>query len=75
MSVDPYYPYKAYLDAVLSSNIEDTKGILKNELFHKDSYDAMDSDSTSNIGFDRRYKWTNKGNTVLLEDPIRMDIC
>ena len=36
-SVGPYYPYKVYLDAILSSNIEDTKGILKNKLFHKDS--------------------------------------
>ena len=52
MSVGSYYPYKAYLDVVLSSNIKDTKGILKNELFHKDSYDMMDSNSTSNIGFD-----------------------
>ena len=51
MSVGSYYPYKAYLDALLNSNIEDTKGILKNELFHKDSYDAMNSDSTSDIGF------------------------
>ena len=51
-SVGSYYPYKAYLDALLNSNIEDTKGILNNELFHKYSYDAMDSDSTSNIGFD-----------------------
>ena len=75
VSVDSYYPYKAYLDAVLNTNIEDTKGILKNKLFHKDSYDAMDSDSTSNIGFDRRYKRTNKANTVFLECPIRMDIC
>ena len=74
-SVGSYYPYKAYLDALLNSNIGDTKGILNNELFHKDSYDAMDSDSTSNIGFDRRYKRTSKGNTVFLEGPIRMDIC
>ena len=49
-SMGSYYPYKAYLDALLNSNIEDTKGILKNELFHKDSYDAMDSDLNSNIG-------------------------
>ena len=27
------------------------------------------------IGFHRRYKWTSKGNTVFLKDPIRMDIC
>ena len=66
-SVGSYYPYKVYLDAVLSSNIEDTKGILKNELFHKDFYDVMDSDLTSNIGFDQRYKPTNKGNTVFLD--------
>ena len=50
-------------------------GILKNKLFHKDSYDKMDSDSTNNIGFDRRYKTMMKGNTVFLEGPIRMDIC
>ena len=40
-----------------------------------DSYDAMDSDATSNIGFDQRYKWMSKGNMVFLEGPIRMDIC
>ena len=74
-SVGSYYPYKAYLDAILNSNIKDTKGISKNELFHKHSYDAMDSDSTSNNGFDRRYKRTSKSNTVFLEGPIRMDIC
>ena len=60
ISMGSYYPYKAYLHInigifILKSNIEDTKGILKNELFHKDSYDAMHSDSTSNIRFDRRY--------------------
>ena len=74
-SVGSYYPYKAYLDAILNSQPGDTMGILKNELFHKDSYDQMDSDSTNNIGFDRRYKTTMKGNTVFLEGPIRMDIC
>ena len=51
-SMGSYYPDKAYLDAVLNSNIEDTMGILKNELFYKDSYDTMDNDSTSNIRFD-----------------------
>ena len=64
VSVGSNYPYKEYLDALLNRQIEDTKGILKNKLFHKDSYDAMGSDSTSNIGFDRRNKRTNKSNTV-----------
>ena len=70
-----YYPYKAYLDAILNSQPRDTMGILKNDLFHRDSYDQIDSDSTNNIGFDRRYKTTMNGNTVFLEVPIRMNIC
>ena len=37
VSLGSYYLYKGYLDVVLSSNVKDTKGILKNELFHKDS--------------------------------------
>ena len=74
-TVGSYYSYKAYLDVILNCNEQDTKGVLKNEMFHKDSYDAMDSDSVNNIGFDRRYKETMNGETVFLEGPIRMDIC
>ena len=63
MSACSYYPNKTYIDAILNSKIRDTKEMLKIELFHKDSYDEMDSDSTTNIGFDRRYKQTNKTNS------------
>ena len=74
-TVGSYYPYKAYLDMILNCSEEETRGVLKNEMFQKDSYDAMDSDSANNIGFDRMYKETMNGNADFLEGPIQMDIC
>ena len=74
-TVGSYYPYKAYLDAILNSEPQDTKGILKNELFEKDSYGDMESDSSKNLGFVKRAKESELSKTVFLEGPIRMDIC
>ena len=63
-SVGSYYPYKAYLDAILTSSNEEVETVLKSYLFHKDSYNAMENDSKENIGFDRRYRATKEGNVT-----------
>ena len=74
-TVGSYYPYKAYLDAILKSEEQDTNGILKNELFEKDSFGDMESDSSKNVGFAKRAQETELSKTVFLEGPIRMDMC
>ena len=71
------YPYKPYFDVLLDSTRYKAECILQSELFYKDSAGAMDGTGLagSNIGHYERLTHTKNSNTVVLEGPIRMDIC
>ena len=61
----------------MDSTRYEAESILQSELFYKDSAGAMDGTGLagSNIGHYERLTHTKNSNTVVLEGPIRMDIC
>ena len=71
------YPYKAYFDVILDSIHYEAETVLQNELFYKDTAGAMDGTGLAgnNLGHYDRQIHTKSGKTVVLEGPIRMDIC
>ena len=76
-SVGSNYPYKAYIDVILDSIHYEAETVLQNELFYKDTAGTMDGTGLAgnNLGHYDRQIHTKSGKTVVLEGPIRMDIC
>ena len=76
-SIGPNYPYKAYLDVLLNSNPHEVESVLQNELFYKDTAGSMDENGVTggNIGHYERMLHIANSKVLVLEGPIRMDIC
>lgn len=69
------YPYKAYIDTLLSTR-ESENVLRESQLFIKDDPGVDDPDVKSgmNTGLHRRSMYTNKGQIVEMEGPIHIDI-
>lgn len=69
------YPYKAYIDTLLSSSIENYE-VRQCQLFFKDISDPDNADPIKgvNIGLYQRYQFTKGGKIVDLEGPLHVDI-
>lgn len=68
------YPYKAYIDTLLSSS-EDEKVSLESQLFIKDTpgHDSADVKTGSNIGLYRRSLYTDEGRIIEMEGGMCVD--
>lgn len=69
------YPYKAYIDTLLSTN-ENDKITLQSQLFVKDEGGRDDPavDTGSNTGLYMRALYTKEGHILEIEGPIHLDI-
>lgn len=72
-SVGTNYPYKAYLDGLTGYG-----PAVENQLFIKDRAEHMDTSdpgaALGNSGLTVRWVWTKKGQEVILEGPLFVDI-
>ena len=70
------YPYKAMLDVLLHTDLNETK--MESEFFFKDDatvFDAVDPKLGGNGGLLERWGLTGGGREVSMEGPLRVDIC
>ncbi|XP_061165007.1 uncharacterized protein F54H12.2-like [Saccostrea echinata] len=69
------YPYKAYIDTLLSTSAENYD-VRFSQLFFKDTSDPDDADPIKgvNIGLFQRYQYTKSGKLVDLEGPLHVDV-
>lgn len=69
------YPYKAYIDTLLSTSTENYE-VRQCQLFFKDISNPDDADPIKdvNIGLYQRYQFTKCGKIVDLDGPLYVDI-
>lgn len=69
------YPYKAYIDTLLSTSSENYE-VHQSQLYFKDTSDPDDTDPIKgiNIGLFQRYQFTKGGKILDLEGSLHVDI-
>ena len=69
------YPYKAYIDTILKTNLSTKENLLTSQLFYKDKGpDTNDAKTGSNGGLFERAVATIGGKIVYLEGPLFLDL-
>ncbi|KAK3083633.1 hypothetical protein FSP39_000538 [Pinctada imbricata] len=70
------YPYKAYIDTLMTTD-ESKRCFNGSQLFFKDSsgqFDDADAKTGGNLGLYERWSYTRNGGVVDLEGPILLDL-
>ena len=68
------YPYRAYLETLLSYGPAAKESQLTAALWYKDTYDKME-DQTNNEGFKKRRKWIMTSKQVTMIGKPHLDLC
>ena len=69
------YPYKAYIDTILTTRKNTQEGVLTSQLFYKDNgAETSDAKTGSNGGLFNRYLATVGGKSIDLEGPLFIDV-
>ena len=69
------YPYKAYIDTILKTNLSTQENLLTSQLFYKDKRpDTNDAKTGSNRGLFEQAVATIGGKIVDLEEPLFLDL-
>ena len=77
-SIGNMYPYKSYLDALLSSTRDEKETRLQSQLYFPDlpgKFDASDCKVGGNAGLTSRYLYTAEGKVVDIAGKINTDFC
>ena len=68
------YPYKAYLEKLLSYNSHAKKSQFSCELYAKDTAGKMDAADNTNKGFEERQTFTEKSKVVTLRGSLHLEL-
>ena len=69
------YPYRAYLETLLTYGPAAKKSHLTGSLWYKDTAGHMDSATASNDGFTQRRKWIQNSRSVTMIGRPHVDLC
>ena len=69
------YPFRAYLETLLTYGPAAKKSHLTGSLWYKDTADHMDDVTDVNEGFSNRRKWINNSRSVTMIGRPHVDLC